>query len=287
VCGTFPVNGAAKPLRRKPQRCLSWPGRHHGAALALTPPPADPTPPPRAVEPLVQEIVLLIQRSEEYNTFMTGKMRHAIMEHFTQQAQAQAPPPPGGDKAGGGGAHHQQAAATAAATAADHPAGGGALGRRASLAGPGAGLSPELAAQAAAAVQAAEAKYRWAAWAKYRWAAWATLGPGSSPAPLPDGRPPRPSPRAHKGAAPRWKGGAAPPARQHPRTQRRPRAPYAPPAPGVAPSTSRCGSWWRTTWRWRSSTWTAARPWPSGSTNWWARQAGGRARGLARARAGG
>jgi hypothetical protein len=117
------------------------------------------------VEPLVQEIVLLIQRSEEYNTFMVAKMRGALMEHFTQQQQAQAAAAaahahhaPGGDKGGGGGGGHAHAHPPAAG---DQGA-AGVLGRRASLAGPGAGLSPELAQQAAAAVQAAEAKYRWA-----------------------------------------------------------------------------------------------------------------------------
>ncbi|KAI8468195.1 MAG: component of oligomeric golgi complex 4 [Monoraphidium minutum] len=45
-------------------------------------------PDPRAVEPLVQEVVLLIQRSEEYSAFMLAKIRAALAEHFAQQAAA-------------------------------------------------------------------------------------------------------------------------------------------------------------------------------------------------------
>ncbi|GBF96968.1 hypothetical protein Rsub_09048 [Raphidocelis subcapitata] len=112
-------------------------------------------PDPRAVEPLVQEIVLLVQRSEEYNSFMVAKMKAALKQHFDQQRQlalGHAAPGPresssGADKqqqqqqqAGGGDGGGEDAAARAAAAEA-------------------------LQQQAAAAMQAAEAKYRSGAFA--------------------------------------------------------------------------------------------------------------------------
>ena len=139
-------------------------------------------PDPRAVEPLVQEVVLLLQRSEEYGAFMLGKVRAAVHDHFLlqqreqrarerEQQQQQQHDHGGGAAAGAGGHQQQQDGALGRQPS---TAGGGELARRASVAGSELGrraslsaggvvadvLSPEAAAAAAAAVAAAEAKYR-------------------------------------------------------------------------------------------------------------------------------
>jgi hypothetical protein len=151
-----------------PARPHARPAFVHADALAQpTPPTVFPSPFPqkinqRAVEHLVQEIVLLIQRSEEYNTFMVAKMRAAITEHFAnaghQQQQQQQQQ----------GEERDAAARAAGDKLQPQPSGG--LGRRGSLVGASSGgaaaadggavLGGELAQQAAAAQQAAEAKFR-------------------------------------------------------------------------------------------------------------------------------
>lgn len=112
----------------------------------------------------MQEIVLLIQRSEEYNTFMLSKVRAALADHFAHHQQQQQ-----------GGDHHRPGGGVAGGAAGGEGDAGEPIGRRGSLTARDAGAPPDTPTAAAAAATAAEAQQQAvaamsAAEAKYRWA---------------------------------------------------------------------------------------------------------------------